>query len=733
MSQRAPVVALVENLESSVVEELQQVGVIDCYEYDQVNPELMDRALRFAVRIFAMQQRLQHTQTAYEAALERSKCGFIQIVQGGDLKEFPNVQRAYASPRLRTALGLKDDEAFTLEHLLSRCRDIGRDRLLSEVRRCFEKEDRLRVLLRLQFGDARKECWCEISGGVTTATLAKGVMGDRDVSSASIAVDEYVLNALVRDVSSELHLESRLRLMNRALELSGDGFLLADVEQGQARLSYASPGFLVNCGYRAQELIGEALTKLNGRDTDPQQEEELEAALSLGQHFFGEMIHYRADGSKFWDELKLSPVRDESGNYTNMVGVQRDVTERKRLENQLERAHKMEALGLLAGGIAHDFNNILSPLLGYTDLLLKDRGKPEERRRWLETIHRSIMRGSKLVERILAFARNKPSERGPVDLRTLVEEVSVILRSGYPASIQMKVQCEEQTPMIVGDLTQLHQVVMNLAKNGCQAMGESGLLTIELDSAEFETSDSPLFDHGLAAGRYARLRVTDTGPGIPPEVLPHILEPFFSTKNSGGGTGLGLAEVHSLVAAHGGCISVLTRLGTGTMFEILVPAQVGEEAPASVEEDMPSKDEGKPMDRGTSEMILIVDDEEAVREVMQDVLESVGYQVCSASCVKEAQAIMSRDHESIDILICDHLLQDGKGVDLIRDLRSRGIDTPVVLSTGALTEELSDAAFSAGASDVIAKPFSFSDLTSALTRVQQARSAVEITPGADSL
>ncbi len=377
--------------------------------------------------------------------------------------------------------------------------------------------------------------------------------------------------------------------------------------------------------------------------------------------------------------------------------------EREQLREQLVRAQKMEAVGTLAGGIAHDFNNILTGILGYSQLLgsgLK-RGSLEETN--LKQIVAAAERAAALVKKILAFSRQTPGERRLVTVSQVAGEALSLLRAGLPAGIEIRCQVETDDDVVKADPTQLHQVFMNLGTNAGHAMGsQGGVLDVRIELSKVSNAYLE-----LVPGEYVLITVKDTGCGMSPEVISRIFDPFFSTKPVNEGTGLGLAVVHGIVLDHGGSIDVNSRAGGGTTFRIWLPA-------ARSKADAPALAPSAPL-KG-SERILLVDDEEIVRAVLEKGLQRLGYRVTAESSGLAALARFQAAPDDFDLVITDQTMPQMSGLQLAAALRKVREDLPVILATGYSPEVSGRDAAGLGLAGIVGKPMHFTELTQIMRR-----------------
>jgi signal transduction histidine kinase len=411
-------------------------------------------------------------------------------------------------------------------------------------------------------------------------------------------------------------------------------------------------------------------------------------------------------------------IRTETGDV-DFVGAVKDVTEQKwaqtereRLEQQLRQAAKMEAVGRLAGGIAHDFNNILGAILGYAELAQNNLTEGGTVRRQIDQVMQAGARGKSLVDRILAFSRSKVVERVPVQVQLVVEETLELLAASLPADVHLERRLDAADTAVVGDATQLHQVVMNLCTNAMHAMERGGVLTVVL--GRVAVGERRLLSHGtLCTGSYARFSVSDTGSGIPPAVLERMFDPFFTTKRVGDGTGLGLALVHGIVADFGGVIDVTSQVDMGTTFTIWLP-DAGR-MPRLVAEsagDLP---------RGNGETVMIVDDERVLVALAEETLSELGYEPVGFDSGIAALQAFRVEPKRFDLVLTDETMPDLTGTELAREIRQLRPDISIILMSGYSGAQLNERAQAVGIIDVLHKPLICRDIAGPVARALQAR------------
>lgn len=397
-------------------------------------------------------------------------------------------------------------------------------------------------------------------------------------------------------------------------------------------------------------------------------------------------------------ELTGTPVRDSDGQIVSVVVIGRDVTEKTRLEKQLRHTQKMEAIGTLAGGIAHDFNNVLTPIMGYSEVirlnLMRDANADEMVLEYLDGIIRAAKRAKSLVEQILTFSRASEQKESLQYIQPIVKEALKLLRVTLPTTIIIEEDIEDQCGIVSVDPVQIHQILLNLCTNSAHAMaGNHGTLTVKLERDRVDDSGQG----------WLKLTVADTGCGIPPETLDRIFEPYFTTKEKSRGTGMGLALVHGIINRMGGRIEVASEVGVGTSFEIYLPVS---RKRTRIDQVVNTAD----LVRGQGH-ILLVDDESQVVEVTGELLTSIGYKVTGCTSPFEAVRLFSRAPGQFDLLLTDLTMPELTGVELSKAIKEIRSDLPVVLFTGYSDLLSREEVERAGISKYCMKPVSLKDLS----------------------
>ncbi len=402
----------------------------------------------------------------------------------------------------------------------------------------------------------------------------------------------------------------------------------------------------------------------------------------------------RKDGHTF-PVLLRSEVIFHDNEPIGFRGVAIDITDQKRLEAQLRQAQKMEAIGTLAGGIAHDFNNILSAIIGFTELAINDVGEETRLYNKLQHVLNAGDRAKNLVEQILTFSRQKEQELMPVQIKLVVREALKLLRASLPTTVEIN-QTIRSDSLVMGDPTQIHQVLMNLCTNANHAMREKGgVLTVQLGDVELD-SEFAVVHPDIKPGQYVELMVNDTGYGMSQDVLNRIFDPFFTTKEPGEGTGMGLSVVHGIVKSHDGTIMVYSEPGKGSTFKVFLPA---------IEMDFePEIRDEKPIPMG-SEHILFIDDEPAIAEWGKQAIESLGYNVTIKTSSIDALALFKKDPNAFDLVITDMTMPNMAGDRLSKEFLDIQPDMPIILCTGFSSKITEKKIRGAGIRALLEKPF----------------------------
>jgi PAS domain S-box-containing protein len=454
-------------------------------------------------------------------------------------------------------------------------------------------------------------------------------------------------------------------------------------------------------GYRAGELVGKNILEIGliSEEDLPKAGSFLKRSQNGEPTGPNEFALRQKSGRQIFAEISTHPVNLKGEKF--VLGIARDITDRKKneqarkkLEDQLQQVQKMEAIGTLAGGIAHDFNNILGAVMGYAEIALHEVEKESGPYQYLQEVLRAGRRAKDLVKQILTFSRQTEQEYTPVLVRLIVKEVVKLLRASLPATIEIH-QNIQSDALVMGDPTQIHQVMMNLCTNAGYAMqDQGGRLEVSLIQVKLDAESTANFPN-LKSGPYLKLTVSDTGPGIAESELDHIFEPFFTTKEKGEGTGMGLAVVHGIVTSHGGDIFVRSGPGQGATFTVFLPAVEKRIEPETRVEIPPPS--------GT-ESILFVDDEPALANAGKHMLESLGYEVVTRTSSMEALELFASQPDRFDLVITDMTMPGLTGDQLAQKLMEIRSDIPVILCTGFSARMNEEKALALGIRSFVTKP-----------------------------
>ncbi len=484
----------------------------------------------------------------------------------------------------------------------------------------------------------------------------------------------------------------------RLFEESTDGLFISTVD---GKILDANPALVKMMGYDSKEEVL-ALDVTNDIYANESERERLLKMLeSEGFVENFETVEKKKDGQKINVLLNVTAVRDNEGNISMIRGLTRDITKQRQLEQQFLRAQRMESIGTLAGGIAHDLNNVLSPIMMGIGMLKKSV-RNEEGQKILHTLEVSTQRGSDLVKQVLAFARGVSGERVLLMIGHLIREMQTIVQQTFPKSIHFRSEVSRTLWQVSADATQMHQVLMNLSVNARDAMPNGGVLTMNAENLMMDATYALMNIHATA-GPHVVLTVTDTGVGIPSELLNNVFEPFFTTKEIGKGTGLGLSTVHSIVKSHGGYITVYSEVGKGTTFRVYLPAVT------TVEEKKSSVDSNQ-LPAGHGELILVVDDESSIREICRSILEAYGYKVLLAVDGTDAVVQYTHNMNDIRLVITDMMMPFMDGHATIRALSKIDSQVRIIATSGLSGQEKVIAESDLQIVGFLAKPYTASKL-----------------------
>lgn len=453
--------------------------------------------------------------------------------------------------------------------------------------------------------------------------------------------------------------EESLRKLSRAVEQSAD---LVVVTDRQGAIEYVNPAFEALTGYSQEEVLGKNPRVLKSGEQSPEFYQELWKTIGAGNVFRGILVNRKKNGELYYLEQSISPVRDAEGNITHFISNGRDLTDRRRLEEQLLQAQKMDAIGRLAGGVAHDFNNLLTIITSYSELALDAAPAASPLEAKLREILLAARRAAELTRQLLAFSRKQPQALRVVELNEIIFGIAKTLPRLIGEDIEFSFAPGEKLGRVRVDPVQIEQILMNLAANARDAMPQGGHFRIETSEAVLNDDYVQSKNAVIPVGRYALITVTDDGQGIPPEHLPHIFEPFYTTKPAGQGTGLGLATVYGIVKQNKGFVWAYSERNMGTVFKIYLPCVTGLAQTAGV--DQAKAEHARP----GSETILLVEDEPTLRYATAEFLTRQGYTVLQAKDGQDALAVAQSHHAPIHLVVTDVVMPNLSGGQLATEL-----------------------------------------------------------------
>ena len=509
---------------------------------------------------------------------------------------------------------------------------------------------------------------------------------------------------LASDVTERIRAEERLHEQAELLDQIQEAILVLDLE-GRVVLWNKSAERIY--GWTAEEVKGVHAGTFLKQGTDSQLEEANRAVFEKGE-WMGELHQMTRAQATILVESRWTLVRDAEGRPKSILVLNLEITERKRLEAQFLRVQRLESIGALAGGIAHDIGNILSPILLSVRLLSMKHHDPETQR-FLAILQENAERGGEMIKQVLQFARGEEGHRILLQPLHLIDDVARMLRETLPKSIAVETLMPKGTWSVIADPTQLHQVLMNLCVNARDAMPRGGRLTIAAENVNIDENYARM-NIDAKPGSYALITVADTGVGIPTEIIDRVFDPFFTTKEFGSGTGLGLSTVMGIIKSHDGFISVSSVVGIGSEFKVYIPASQSLMKAASLNVAPKAK-------TGHGEVILVVDDEAAIREITRCTLEEAGYRVLTASDGTEAVVSFVQSRSDIKVVITDLSMPYMDGPATIRALRRVDPLLRIIVSTGVSDKSLNDGAIDSNVNAVLAKPYTADALLNTLAHV----------------
>ncbi len=476
------------------------------------------------------------------------------------------------------------------------------------------------------------------------------------------------------DVTEQRLADAKIREQAALIDNAHDAIAVHDMEH---HIIYWNKEAERLYGWTAEEATGKNASELLYKDKEdsPLHIEARKSVIERGE-WSGEMQHVTKDGREITVESRWTLMHDNEGKPKSILVINTDITGKKKLEEQFLRAQRIESIGTLAGGIAHDINNVLAPIMLSLELL-KEKFPDDESQKLIEILDRSAQRGASLIKQVQSFARGVEGKRIPLQTAHLISEIRQIAKETFPRSIEIRTEIQKDLWTISGDATQLHQVLMNLCVNARDAMPDGGILSISAKNIFIDENFAHI-NIEARVGRYIVIVVTDTGTGIPPKIIDRMFEPFFTTKEHGKGTGLGLSTALGIVKSHGGFITVYSEVGEGTAFKVYLPA-------ITTTETQKMEEPYRELVTGHGELILVVDDEDQIRDITSSALKTHGYRVLTASNGLEAIALYEQNKEEIKLVLMDMMMPVMDGLEGIQELRKINPELKIIAASG-LTE-----------------------------------------------
>ncbi|MDJ0693270.1 response regulator [Mastigocoleus sp. MO_188.B34] len=516
-------------------------------------------------------------------------------------------------------------------------------------------------------------------------------------------INAPLLERSIRYAIERKQTQQKIRAQAALLDIATDAIFVCDLER---KILFWNKAAEYLYGYSKEKAIGKKISQL-WHEKNLQQIEAAQNTLIEKGAWEGELHQTAKSGKNLIVESRWTLVREFDHKSQTILVVNTDVTQKKLLESQFLRAQRLESIGTLASGIAHDLNNVLAPIL-MTAQLLELQLKDERSKKLLPILINNSKRGANLVKQVLSFTRGIEGDRRILQIRHLIWEIKQVVRETFPKSIEVSTYIPQNLWTVSGDTTQLHQVLMNLCVNARDAMPNGGKLSIAAENMVVDENYAQM-DLDAREGSYIVINITDTGVGIRPDILDRIFEPFFTTKELGKGTGLGLSTVLGIVKSHGGFIQVFSEIGHGSQFKIYLPAQQTKEYQEEADLEFP---------HGNGELILVVDDEDSIRNVTKTSLETHNYKAITAKDGIEAIALYAEHRDEISIVLTDMIMPSMDGITTIRTLQKINPTVKIIAVSGLATTEKLNAVTNIGVQAFLAKPYTAKQLLQTIDNVR---------------
>lgn len=637
-----------------------------------------------------LKDELSKAQSLNQSLLEFSNDGIVVLNRFGNVENLNQIAQNLLGCELADAFEKSISDIFHAfdpvnGHPIDLAAERFRNPQLSSTRAYLEKPDGSRILTTFQLKPNANSLKPELSGALL----------------------------FLKDESQNEATEAQIRLIATALKSIGEGVIITDNNwgKGDPRILYVNDGVSEISGYTEMDVVGKGISLFHGKNTDFSIIEEMILDIREGRAAAGEMVGYKKDGAEFIMAWKVFPVLESGTEITNYVVIQRDLSQIRRLEQDLFQSQKMEAIGRLAGGIAHDFNNILAVILSFSDLILETKDSEDSDIKYLKEIRKAAERATDLTQQLLSFSRrNKNLKPEILDAIKVTRDMQKILRRLIPENIQFDLQFPKNPVFVNLNRTALEQILINFTTNARDAMPDGGEIALSMIDCTADEAAQYLPEH-IEARPYMILSFQDNGMGIDTHTQKHIFEPFFTTKDQGKGTGLGLATVYGIVNQANGHIEVASEAGKGTLFRIFLPKVAGKQAAEELAIEPPAQN----LSSTERETILVVEDDETMCDCISGLLVYHNYEVFSTNLAEDALEFFEESDADIKLLITDIILPKMRGSELAERLVQKNPSMKVIYMTGYSEEVFSQFNIPEDAT-LLKKPFS---LKAALSAVQQ--------------
>lgn len=529
------------------------------------------------------------------------------------------------------------------------------------------------------------------------------------------AITEKIAAAFLKlKITEELNIEiaerklaeQKMRKLSVAMEQSPALIIISDFE---GNIEYVNPKFVSLTGYAPDEVYGKKPDILKSGELPDGFYSEIWGCIRSGKEWRGQLHNRKKNGEFFWVAATISPIYDEKGKLTNFLSVMEDITRQKELQDQLFQSQKMESMGRLAGGIAHDFNNIIQVVNGFSELIMMKIAPESDIREDIQEIGKAARRAMDLTNQLLLFSKRKPANIIDVDVNALIANLNNMLLCALGENVRLETVLFPKLNNAKADLRQLEQVLLNLAVNAKDSMPDGGTFKIMTSNIHLDEKDLISINEA-EAGDFVCISVSDTGAGLSPEMKVHLFEPFFSAKGKGKGTGLGLSIVYGIVKQHNGWLNAYSEKGKGTTFEIYLPANV-------IPSEKGNADSPTDASKGSAERILLVEDENSVRNLTARILKDNNYVVFTAADAIEAVEIFNREKGEFDLVLADIFLPGQDGIALIGELLRRNAGLKIIMASGHDRDYLNKRGVDKASFRFLQKPYHYNELLRAVWEV----------------